>query len=433
MTIPVRIHVPAEPRLVVRQGRLAFPAGVDTASLILANAGDAILTWSATPAVGWVVLTPSSGTLAPKDSVVARAAVSRSQIPTGSGDSFVLVTSNDRHGDITVTVAATNTSAWPNGLTFLDHRVVDAEYNRAVDVLVTVSADPSRLHVLDPLLGRIRSVDLSLPPTAVSISPRGDQAAVGHDGYVTLVNLAGPTITRVYPVTADALDVVLGGNGWTYVFPRRDQWESIRCIELSSGVESNSGWPSIYAGTVARLHPSGDYMYGANRGLSPSDFEKYDIRNGCATVMYDSPYHGDYSFAGDVWITDVGTRLFARSGNVFRSSSVRAEDMLYNGKLAGTSYLKWAEHSSTAGLVLVFDTPSFGGTPAKEIRVYEDEFLNLVSTRPLANFSGSWASHGKFIFVDSKGRFAYALVQADPAAGIAKDWGVITMDVSALR
>src|SRR5262245_40407398 len=121
----------------------------------------------------------------------------------------------------------------------LDHRVVDAEYSPKSDLLVTVSANPSRLTIIDVQTGRTTPVNLSLPPTSVSIDPLGLTAAVGHDASVTLVDLTSGTVKRVFPVTADVLDVVLGTN-WAYVFPRRDQWTSIFSINLASGQQVDS-------------------------------------------------------------------------------------------------------------------------------------------------------------------------------------------------
>ena len=75
------------------------------------------------------------------------------------------------------------------------------------------------------------------------------------------------------------------------------------------------------------LHPSGDYIYGADQGIFPSDIEKYDIRSGNLIYLYDSPYHGDYAMGGNLWISEDGLRIFTALGNVFRSSVNQDTDM----------------------------------------------------------------------------------------------------------
>ena len=313
----------------------------------------------------------------------------------------------------------------------LDHRVVDAEFNPVTNRIITVSANPSRLHILDPETRAVQTVDLPQVPNVVAVQPDGQFAAVGHDGWVSYVNLTTGTVTRVYPVTTDAIDIVLPGNGWVYVFPRTDQWTSIRSIRLSDGAESLSG--TMRAGTLARLHPSGKYIYGANNGLSPSDFEKYDIRSGAAVVMYDSPYHGDYAFNGNVWISDDGLRLFARSGNAFRSSEVRSEDMVYAGKLQGMTVVEWAAQSAAAARVLALPGSPCCGDPApSELRVYESAFLAFQGALTLPRFAvpgvGSVKSEGKFVFFKGDGQRVYLLAKAENGSGMALDWGLVVYD-----
>ncbi len=314
----------------------------------------------------------------------------------------------------------------------LTHRVVDAEFDAPMNRIITVSANPSRLNIVDPESGATQSVDLAQIPAAVAVQPDGKYAAVGHNGWISYVNLTTLTVERVYSTTCDVLDVVLPGNGYVYAFPRVDQWVSIHTVQLSNGAETTAS--TIRAGTIVRLHPSGKYIYGANNGLSPSDFEKYDIRSGTATMMYDSPYHGDYAFSGNLWISDDGLRLFARSGNVFRSSEVRAEDMLYAGNLSGTSAVQWAVQPLTSGRVLVLPAGSWNATAAPELRVYGSDYLAYRGAVPLPKFivagSGAYSAEGQYVFTNAAASRVYVLVRADPNAGLAQDWGIAGYDMT---
>jgi len=154
-------------------------------------------------------------------------------------------------------------------------------------------------------------------------------------------------------------------------------------------------------------------------------------------VMYDSPYHGDYAFSGDVWISEDGLRLFARSGNVFRSSDVRAEDMLYAGNLQGMTSVGWVTHSSAAGRVYALPGTSFGTqTPASELRVYDGAFLAFRGALSLPQFVapgvGSFRSEGRFVFSTTSGQRVYVLVKADNASGLAQDWGLVLYNLADL-
>lgn len=305
----------------------------------------------------------------------------------------------------------------------LQYRVIDAEYSRKLNRIITVSSTPkNRLNIYNPQMRINRAVDLPLEPSSVSVSPDGLYAAVGHDGWISYVNLKTATVEKTLPVTTDVLDVVLAGNGFVYAFPRVDQWENIRCVNIETEKETMStGF--IYAGTVAKLHPNGKAIYGANNGLSPSDIEKYSIVNGTASYLYDSPYHGDYAICGDLWISEDGFRIFTKCGNVFRASNKRSEDMTYNGSLKGLSLVKHLSHSTAANKVAVIS-----GNDTK-IQLYSYKFLVLDKAEILPKFvvnNKAYPGHGKFVFFNSTGSKYFVVTQADLTAGLLFDYGVVT-------
>lgn len=304
----------------------------------------------------------------------------------------------------------------------LGHSVVDAEYSRPLDRLVVVGTGPNRLYLVDPVAETEASVDLPMTPTSVSVAPDGLHAAVGHAGFVSYVRLSPDPLAleKVLATTADVSDVVLAGNGFVYAFPRIDQWETIRCIRIDTEAETLSTGMSIYAGTRAKLHPSGARIYGADRGLSPSDIERYDISGGTAAYAYDSPYHGDYSMCGDLWMSEDGLRIFTACGHTFRASDVTGAgagaDMTYAGSLETTSSVRWVDHATAAGLVLA--VPSASDTT---IRVFADAYLTLQQTvaLPRAGVGGKgFATHGRFAFFSGDASRWFALASIDPTAGL---------------
>ncbi len=363
--------------------------------------------------------------------------------PTGVSPTFAadvagvyelsLVVSDGSATSVPSTVVVTATAApVPNGtITMLPHRVVDAEYSRSLNRIVTVSASPNQLHLYDPVAKVILSLALSVVPTTVALSLDGQFAAVGHDGWISYVQLSPLTLVKTLPVSCDVIDLVLSTNGYVHAFPRINQWTKIRTLNLTTGLETMSSGSSINAGTVAKLHPSGTVAYGANNGLSPSDIEKYSLANGTAVRLYDSPYHGDHPMCGDLWITDIGDRIFTRCGNVFRSSTTQSMDMVYAGSLAGMSLVEHLDHSTTAGKVVAISENGFSSTVQADtkVRLYEDAFLGFLSEVTLPKFmigTASHATHGRFVFFNSTGTAHFVLVQVDPTANAQLDWGVVS-------
>lgn len=312
-----------------------------------------------------------------------------------------------------------------------DFRVTDAEYSDTLDKIVIASNEPSnRLCIVDPISKATDFVDLPLSSSCVSIDPTGYLAAVGHDGYLSLIDLETISLLEVFPVSTDVFDVVLAGNGWIYAFPRRDQWERIRCIEIETGEESTHTGASVRAGSHAKLHPNGTAIYAADNGLSPSDIEKYSIINGYAEYLYDSPYHGDFSMCGDLWMSDDGFRIFTRCGNVFRASDLQGSDMLYNGSFSELSWLQDVDHSVQANSVVAIPGNGWSSYDQydHEIQIYSYEYLAYSRTIGLPDFNtptGSYQSHGRFVFWNSTGTSFTVIVQADGDSGLLNDYGMI--------
>jgi hypothetical protein len=275
-------------------------------------------------------------------------------------------------------------------------------------------------------------LSLPLTPTAVSVSPDGLFAAVGHNGWISYIDLSANSLIKTFAVTTDVLDIILDGNGYVHAFPRRDQWAKISSINIATEQEVLSSGYSIYAGTLARLHPDGTSIYGADNGLSPSDIEKYDISAGTAAYLYDSPYHGDFSMCGNLWIAEDGLRIFTRCGNVFRSSSDQAQDMTYNGALENLGgQIVSLDHSGETGMVSTIVRDSVYSNPNSlldtQIHFYNYDFLTDAGSVNLPDFtvgSNTFAAHGKFVFHNSDGTRYFAIVQADSASGLLNDYGI---------
>ncbi len=295
-------------------------------------------------------------------------------LPDIEGEYIVRLTATDARGGSS-SVDATVIAVVPFAM--LDYRPIDAEYSRALDRIVLVSEASNRVHVLDPATMEESEIGLNLLPTAVSVSPDGLFAAVGHDGWVSHVDLVNGTVLEVIPVGADAGDVVFAGNGYIYVFPRVDQWVTIHSLDTASGLKTKSR-DTIYAATLPKLHPDGVSIYGTNNGISPSDLEKYSLDDGTAEVLYDSPYHGDYEICGDLWLSEDGNRVFTKCGNVFRSTSSRDTDMLYNGSFDGVEGIVHLSHSAAAdeiALVPIGDWWDESDEELQYVKRFSYEFL----------------------------------------------------------
>jgi hypothetical protein len=322
--------------------------------------------------------------------------------------------------------------------TALTHDVIDAEYSRALEAIVMVSASPrNALYLYDVATATERELPLGKAPTAVSVSPDGRLAAVGHDALVTHVDLdslaAGAPVTKLLDVSATAFDVVLDGRGFVHVLPERDQWVSMHSIEVATNTET-LGIGQLYARTRGRLQPSGDYVYTADTTLSPSDIAKFEVSSGAAVLLYDAPYHGDYPMCGDLWFKEDGATIYTKCGNTFRTSVLRDQDMIYSGSLQLSasqfgqySILSLSQSDASDEIVLLEEDPYacglYGGMANcySHLAVYESNFLNriVVYGLPPVEWGGSstYAQRGAFVFHSSDGLHRYLISRLHAAPG----------------
>jgi hypothetical protein len=315
-----------------------------------------------------------------------------------------------------------------NGLNFT---VIDAEYSKSLDKIVMVSSVPgNQLHIYDPVTDLDTTVTLNLTPTSVSVSPDGLFAAVGHNAWISYVDLSTATLVKTLPVSADVFDIVLAGNGYVYAFPRIDQWVQIHGINISTGAETLSSVNSIRAGTKAKLNAGGTAIYGVTNGLSPDNIEKYDISAGAPAYAYRSPYWGTYPVCGDLWTSEDGFRIFTRCGNVFNATSLQATDMVYGGALQNLGLVRHMSHSSAIGKVIAIPDNGYGITSADtEIRIFVYNFLTFEQSIKLPHFvvgNNQYAGHGRFVFYNSNGTKSFVVLQADAGSGMLYDYGVVT-------
>jgi len=414
---------------------LVFALLEDTKTFTIFNDGELDYSWVMAYMGSELNVTPNSGFLAAGESVIITVEIDRSELETNVFE-YTLNFETDSQLENTIPVTVDN---FQEEKLLLDGTVVDAAIDNLTDNIIAVYEQPNKLEIINATSQQIISIDLVKRPTCVSISPDGQHASVGHDGGFSYINLISQELEQYYNVTTEASDIIDAGSGWVYVMPKTDQWEKLRCINLNSGIESESTGASIRANTTMKLHPSGDYIYGADTGLSPSDFEKYDIRNGVASYMYDSPYHGDFSFGGNIWISEDGLRLFAASRNVFLSSENEDNDMTYNGSLEGEYAVSTLDHSSTSGLIatVLYEGSTWNGFPSNTVRIYEDQFLNLESEKSIPPFlvpdgmgGGTvYQSQGRIGMFNQSGSIFHIFVQAEEGSGLLNNWALVSISI----
>ncbi len=414
---------------------LEFDYFEDEKNFYVKNNGDFTYEWKIRNENPELTFEPSSGNLAIGDSVAVNAAIDRSSLETEIyGYGVTVEYGVSQVVELPVSIKSYKEDTWQfNG------DIVDAEFDRTNDRLIAVSMFPDQIRKFDISSETVQTLDLNLPPTSVSVDQDGNFAAVGHNGRISYIDLNAMELVKMYDVTTDVLDIVLAPNNWVYAFPREDQWERIRCIDLSTGNEMLNTGGQIYAGTVARLHPSGNFIYATDNGISPSDIEKYDITNGTADYLYDSPYHGDFAIDGNLWFSESGDQLFTRGRNVFNATTAPTVDLTYDGALIGEDRITTMDYHSDANRVYaVLEAGEvYDKEPSSILRKYNADYLTFRNEVALPKVLGQstdgspkvFDAQGHFGFFNEAGTKFYILLRAPDEANIQNKWSIATVIV----
>jgi hypothetical protein len=328
---------------------------------------------------------------------------------------------NSAPDSVTITVI---TSRPIVGLPF---KVIDAEYSKQLDRIVMVSGTPSnQLHIYDPVGNLDETVDLSALPASVSVGPDGFSAAVGHNGAISYINLVSRVVSTTLSVNFNVTDIVLAGNDYIYAF--QDLGKFIG-VNLSTGAATAGAGLFAYPGydvTRAKLHPSGSVLYVA---VVSYTIQKYDISSGTPVYLYDSSWPGMfYRAGGELWMIEDGTGFITRYGNVFSASTGTTKDMPPpKATLEGLNSAIGVQHADDSWAVA--KVAAIPVTSDSEVRIFDDRLFTLQNEIALPHFTvggSDYPGHGKFVFFDSTGTRLYVIMQADAAAGLADDFGVVT-------
>lgn len=303
----------------------------------------------------------------------------------------------------------------------LSHDVIDAEFSSSLNAVVMVSSMPSNALYLYALSdGSEQKLALDKLPTAVSVSPDGKAAAVGHDALITYVDLgkiATPSAAKkLLNVSTKVFDLVLDGNGWVDAFPAADQWVQIHAVKVATNVETLAT-SQIYAGTRAKLHPDGKSLY----NIDYDGLDKYDVSAGVPSFLYSSGYYSGFPTCSDLWMSEDGASIYTACGNVFQSTATQSTDMKYAGAMQITgstsannyTYYRIASLSQSGAkkeIALIERDSSCESNDAYSCRDYydlfESQFLNQTATYsipPMTVAGKAYVQRGLFTFYSGDG------------------------------
>ena len=199
--------------------------------------------------------------------------------------------------------------------------------------------------------------------TSVAVSPNGALAAVAHATSVSVIDLSSYNVMATHDAGDNIHSVAIADDGYIYTTRASGgSWRSVMTIS-PAGVVAVSH-VSIFEGSSPQMHPAGDRVYFADRGVSPADIRRISFDAGQILGQNDSPYHGDYYFCGDAWVAADGNSLLSKCGVTLRLRDNPLTDMTFAYQLArqGGASLNVAQAAYSRFVRRWFVVPENGGS-----------------------------------------------------------------------
>jgi len=418
--------------LTVEPQSLVFNTTENEKAFTIINTGTLPFNWELDFMSEVLSLSQIRGTLSPGSSDSIAVNLDRTKLINGAiKDTIYLTTDIDISEKISISI-----NNFQEEKMLVEGFVIDATYDENNELLITVFEEPNRLDIYNTILKTTQSVELIKPPRCVAVSSDGMHIAVGYEDGFSQFSTTTLNSINYYDTSVNIYDILIPGNGYVYI-SSSERYEGLRSINLSTGEEKHSNGGKCQKNAVIKLHPSLEYIYCANDGVTPDEFYKHHIREGTMTGMYDSPYHGSFKFDGVIWISEDGTRLFAKSKNTFKSSEIKDIDITYYGRLPGIYKIQTLDHSMESGRIAAVEFTGSYAPPSSKVRLFEDEYMNLIKEIQLPPFLVQNEQYGSIVsesqgyygHFNSDGTIYYIWVRAADR-DLVNQWALVTLTLN---
>jgi hypothetical protein len=204
-------------------------------------------------------------------------------------------------------------------------------------------------------------------------------AAVGHDAWITRVNLSAAAVANMWQIPVVVEDVVLTA-AYVYVTPRT-LFAPHASLSIATGAATFAPESSYTQPTHVKLSAEGSHIFIANNSVA-----RYSIGAGLPVYLRQTnPGVGPFA-CGNVWPTADGQRLVTACATVLRVSDIPSQDLTAGGSLSGLMSVGAALHMPARDLLYAIAAGGLSGSPDAEVLRYGYENLTFQSRFPLPMF-----------------------------------------------
>ena len=203
----------------------------------------------------------------------------------------------------------------------------DILFEPSTKSLLLLDEKNSELVIIDNSFSKV-VVPLPLQPSNMTLIPNTTYVAISSDAKIFVVDIQTETIIKEYIVPDSMGDLVVFSH-YIYTLKNTDNWSNLYSINMDTSDVGTLKMASYGKGRII-VNPEQKSLYIMNNGVSPGDIDKFDISDGNASELYDSPYHGDYNFGYTLWYIS-SSKLLTSSGITLSMNNTKSLDMIYQG------------------------------------------------------------------------------------------------------
>lgn len=316
VTISITINL-GTPQLSINTNALNFSSNETSKTLTFSNYGNGRLLWEFKDIPEWLTITPSSGICNPyASSANIIFSCDRTKLSPGQNTAFVNLKTNDNSRpsySISVTAIAPGNN---ENIHAIDGIVTDAIFNKNTNTVYYVTSTPNKLIAYNVSTKTVlNEIALSKAPTCLAISEDWTNAAVGHNGYISAINLTNNTVKATYTVDYSVNDISWSENDWFCYTQKGGSFSGLHWINTADGtLYDDPDKYSLDGSSIIKKVPNQAYLIATRNGTSPSGFFAFNI----ATKSKKSYSHMDLT---NFWFSENGDYIFAKNLNVYRTTS----------------------------------------------------------------------------------------------------------------
>lgn len=380
----VTINVTADlgtPHLVMYTSTMNYSFSETSKTVTINNYGNGSLVWEFTNVPEWLTITPSRGIASSYTSsanVIFRC--DRTKLSPGQNSATVILKSNDSSNPAFSIKVIANAVGISENIRTVDGNITDAIFNKNTNTLYYVTSTPNKLIAYD-VIGRkvLNEIPLGKAPTSFAISEDWTKAAVGHNGFLSAINLVNRNVVT-YPLNYQVNDIAWSENDWFCFTQNSENSTGLHWINTTNGSLYDAvDNTSLDGKSIVKKVPNQAYLIVTGTITSPSGFYAYDI----ATKSKKSYAHMDLT---NFWFSEDGDYIFARDLNVYRTTSSTESPKAYDADISAIAKIntgntsnfgmQYLYHSNNYLWILLNDSYSFDGPTS--IYQIEDNDYTLV-------------------------------------------------------